>query len=164
MTLAISFANIYMVFLSRVVVPDVTARKECFKPFFSSSFKSFRGLPRFVLKGIFTWYFSTNFSMTSAFLCGLFGKWLSAWDRLRWSVCLLLNELSGLEEHWPASSSSSAVLFSLFVVCGIVYWTYTTRISLDFPLIWHSITFYEGHRFSSFVHFLYFCITYIFLH
>ena len=83
--------------------------------FFSSSFKPFQGLPRFVLKGIFTWYFSTNFLMTSAFLRGLFGKWLSAWDRLRWSVYLLLNELSGLEEHWPASSTSTA-LFSLFCI------------------------------------------------
>ena len=56
--------------------------------------------------------------MTSAFLCGLFGKWLSARDRLRWSVCLLLNELSGLEKHWPASSAST-VLFSLF--CSLWY-------------------------------------------
>ena len=108
----INFANIYMVCPSRVGVTDFTAIKECFKPFFSSSFKFFWGLLRFVLKIIFTWYFSTNFLMT--FLCGLFSKWLSARDRLRWIVCLLLNELSGLEEHWPASSTSTALLFSLF--------------------------------------------------
>ena len=38
---------------------------------------------------------------------------MSARDKLRWSVCLLLSDLSGLEEHWPAPSTSTA-LFSLF--------------------------------------------------
>ena len=89
-----------------------------FQAIFFSSFKSFRGLPRFVLKGIFTWYFSTNFLMTSAFLQGLFSKWLSARDRLRWSVCLLLNELLGLQEHWPVFPTSIA-LFSFF--CSLLY-------------------------------------------
>ena len=137
-TFASNFANTYMVFPSRVDVAGFTAKKECFKPFFSSSFKSFRVLPRFVLNGIFTRYFSTNFSMTSAFLCELFGKWLSARDRLRWSVCLLLNELSGREEHWPAFSTSTA-LFSLF--CSLRYRSLTLSCSyflgFSFNLVRH---------------------------
>ena len=136
---SLSVLPTYMFFPSRISVTEITARKECFKPFFSSSFKYFWGLPRFVLKGIFTWYFSTNFMMTSAFLCGCFGKWLSARNRLRLNVYLLLNELSGLEEHWPASSTLTAS-FSLF--CSLQYHSLTFYcsyiIGFSFILAYHS--------------------------
>ena len=160
-TLAINFANIYMFFPSRVDATDVTARKECFEPFFSSSFKPFRGLPRFVSKGILTCYFSTNFLMTSAFLCGPFGKSLSAWDRLLfvhcWMSCLDLKNIDQL-------LALQLLCFLCFLVCVIFRWSNTARISLDFPFLWHAITFYKWHLFSSFVHFPYFCTTYIFPH
>ena len=85
-------------------------------------FSYFWGQPQFVLKGIFIWFFSTNFLMTSAFLCGLFGKWLSARNRLRWSICSLLNELCELGEHWPASSTSTAFFF---LFCCLRYHSFT---------------------------------------
>ena len=122
---------------------------------FSSSFKSFRGLPLFVLKWIFTWYFLTNFSITSAFLCGLFDKSLSARNgafAYCWMSYLGLRNIDQL-------LALQLLCFLCFVLCGIARWPYTVRISLDFSLIWHNITFYERHRFFSFVHFLYFCTT-----
>ena len=95
-------------FLPGLVQMTLLQKTNVSSHFFSSYF---RGLPQFVLKGIFTWYFSTNFSKTSSFLCGLFSKWLSARNRLRWSVCLLPNELNGREEHWSASSTSTVLVF-----------------------------------------------------
>ena len=127
---------------------------------FSSSFKSFRDLSRFVLKGIFTWYFSINFSMTSAFCAdfsvsdckheiGCDGAFVYCW-----MSCL---DLENVDQLLPRQ----LLYFLCFLVYGIVRWPYTARISLDFLLVWRAITFYGGHRFSSFVHLLYFCATYI---
>ena len=79
----------------------------------------------------------------------------------RSSVCLLLNELSEIEEHWPASPASTA-LFPLS--CSLQYRLLTLYcsyfIGFSFNLPHHN--FYEGHRFFSFFHYLYFCKTYIF--
>ena len=78
--------------------------------------------------------------MSSDFLCGLFGKWFSARERLRWSVCLLLNELSALEEHWPNYSPTTA-FFSLFY--SLQYHSLTLQcsyfIGFSFNLAHHNI-------------------------
>ena len=74
-----------------------------------------------------------------------------------WMSCL---DLKNIEQLLPLQ------LFWFFLFCSLRYHSLTLYCSyfIGFPLIWRAITFYEGHRFSSFVHFLYFCTTYIFLH
>ena len=74
-----------------------------------------------------------------------------------WMSCLDLKNIDQL-------LALQLLCFLCFLVCVIFRWSYTARISLDFPFLWHAITFYKWHRFSSFVHFPYFCTTYIFPH
>ena len=76
---------------------------------------------------------------------------------MRWSVCLLLNELSGLEEHWPNSSTLTA-LFPLF--CSLQYRSLTLYcsyfIGFSFDL--------ARHNFLRRSWFFFFCSLPLFLH
>ena len=82
---------------------------------------------------------------------------MSARDRLRWSVCLLLNELSGLEEHWPASSTSTA-LFSLF--CSLRFCSLTLYCSYFIGFSFNLVR----HNFLRRVSFFFFCSLPLFLY
>ena len=160
-TFANNFGNIYMVFPFRVSVADVTTRKECFKPFFFLHHSNLSEVCH-----VSHWRKFSHSTFQLIFQCLLIfcvGFLVSDCQHGRgcdgafvycWMSCLHLKNIDQI-------ILLQLLSFLCFIVCGIIRWPYNARISSDFPLIWRTITFYEGHRFSSFALFLYFCITYI---